>query len=172
MLRPFSLIDASAVQVLAGAWEIADTTLNVPYPYPDGAAEAWISTHASGFVAGILAAFAIVERQGGQLVGATGLGIDPKHAHAELGYWVGRPFWGRGYATEGARALLEFGFGGLGLNRIQARHFPRNPPSGRVMQKLSMIYEGTLRQAVRRWDRFEDLAVYATIAADWHRRDS
>ena len=57
---------------------------------------------------------------------------------AELGYWIGVPWWNRGYATEAGRALLDFGFGTLGLHRIMAHHMMRNPASGRVMQKLGM----------------------------------
>lgn len=167
LLRPFTPADAPVVQSLAGAWEIADTTLNVPHPYPDGAAERWIANHGPDFMSGTGAVYAITERASGQLVGATGLGIDPGDARAELGYWVGVPFWGRGFATEAARALLAFGFGALELNRVQARHFTRNPASGRVMQKLGMVHEGTHRQATRKWDRFEDLAVYAILAEEW-----
>lgn len=168
ILRPFTPADAPVVQRLAGIWEVADTTLHVPHPYPDGAAEQWIETHAPRFAAGRLAAYAITERKGGHLVGTVSLGIEPTHAVAELGYWIGLPFWGRGYATEASAGLLRFGFEELGINRVQARHFTRNPASGRVMQKLGMTYEGTQRQAVRKWDRFEDLATYALLAAEWH----
>ena len=91
----------------------------------------------------------------------------PEHARAELGYWVGVPYWNRGVATEAARALVAFGFGALGLHRVQARHLTRNPASGRVMQKLGMRLEGVHREAVRKWDRFEDLAMYAVLAREW-----
>jgi RimJ/RimL family protein N-acetyltransferase len=63
--------------------------------------------------------------------------------------------------------VLTFGFGELRLHRIQARHLTRNPPSGRVLQKIGMRLEGVLREAVRKWDRFEDLAVYGVLASDW-----
>ncbi|HKG93136.1 MAG TPA: GNAT family protein [Gemmatimonadaceae bacterium] len=89
-----------------------------------------------------------------------------EHARGELGYWVGAGMWGRGYATEAARAVVSFGFATLGLNRIQARHFLRNPASGRVLQKLGMRCEGMHRQAYRRWGRFEDVAVYAILASE------
>lgn len=167
LLRPFTLADAPAVQSLAGAVEIASTTLQVPHPYEDGMAEVWILTHAPAYEAGTQAVFAITERTGGLLVGATGLTIEPAHARAELGYWIGVPYWGRGYATEAARALLELGFERLGLHRIQATYLTRNPASGRVMQKLGMHPEGVLRQHVRKWGVFEDLAVYGILAAEW-----
>lgn len=166
-LRPFSLADAPRVQALAGAREVAATTLTIPHPYPDGAAEAWIETHAAAYAAGTLASFAIVDRAVQRLVGAIGLSIKPGHARAEMGYWIGVPFWNRGYATEAAALLLRFGFGPLGLNRVHAQHFTRNPASGRVMRKVGMRHEGRLRQHVQRWGTFEDLEQYGLLRDEW-----
>jgi [ribosomal protein S5]-alanine N-acetyltransferase len=166
-LRPFTLADAPAVHALAGDREIASTTLNIPHPYEDGMAEAWIETHAPRYAQGELANFAITERQQDELVGAIGLVILAEHARAELGYWVGVPFWKRGYATEAVALVLRFGFERLALNRIYAMHLVRNPASGRVMQKVGMRYEARLRQHVRKWGRFEDLDLYAILAEDW-----
>ncbi|MGH2456012.1 MAG: GNAT family N-acetyltransferase [Candidatus Limnocylindria bacterium] len=168
-LRPFTLADAPAVQALAGAREVAHTTLNVPHPYRDGMAETWIRTHAPGFEAGDQATFAIVNRQTNEVVGAIGLMINLDHARAELGYWVGVPFWNRGYATEATRAALRYGFEELALHRIFALHLVRNPASGRVMQKAGMQREGRLRQHLLKWDRFEDLDYYGLLAEDWRR---
>ena len=72
LLRPFEMHDAPTVQKLAGAFEVADTTLNIPHPYRDGAAEAWIMTHNQLYRAGALVNFAIVLRQDDQLIGAVG----------------------------------------------------------------------------------------------------
>lgn len=120
LLRPFSLTDAPAVKALAGAEEVAWTTLNVPHPYEDGMAEDWIRSHAPGWAADEQAAFAMLDRDGDELVGAISLLIMRAHERAELGYWVGVPYWNRGYATEAARAVLRFGFEELGLHRIYA----------------------------------------------------
>ncbi|SDM18038.1 Protein N-acetyltransferase, RimJ/RimL family [Franzmannia pantelleriensis] len=166
-LRPFVLADARDVQRLAGEWSIADTTLNIPYPYDEGVAEEWIASHARHFDDGTLATFAVVETESEQLVGTVGLSINPKHAVGELGYWIGLPFWGRGYTTEAVRALVNYGFTELCLNRIQGRHLVRNPASGRVMQKIGMSYEGTFRQSIRKWDVYEDLAMYSILVEEW-----
>jgi ribosomal-protein-alanine N-acetyltransferase len=167
VLRPFSTADAPTVKELAGAREIASTTLNVPHPYEDGMAETWIGTHAPGYDAGELATFAVALQGGDDLIGAIGLTIVAEHDRAELGYWIGVPYWNRGYAGEAAVEMLRFGFEELELNRIYAVHLVRNPASGRVMEKAGMRYEGTLRQHVRKWDAFEDLAWYGILAADW-----
>jgi ribosomal-protein-alanine N-acetyltransferase len=168
LLRPFRLSDASDVRRLAGAFEIADTTLTIPHPYPEGTAELWIATHATGFLARTQATFAIEERATRTLAGAIGLHIEPRHSIAELGYWIGLPFWGQGYATEAGRSIVAFGFTTLALNRIQARHFARNPASGSVMRKLGMSCEGTLRQAMKKWDRFEDVVMFSVLASEAH----
>jgi RimJ/RimL family protein N-acetyltransferase len=166
VLRPFAVADATEVQCLAGSRAIADTTLRIPHPYPEGAAEEWIRSHAPGYAAGTQATFALAPLFGGVILGCVGLVIDADNGTAELGYWVGEPYWGRGYATEGSWALLEFAFGELALHRIHAAHLVRNPASGRVMQKLGMKLEGIHRHGVRKWGVYEDVAHYARLATD------
>ena len=166
-LRPFRLSDATDVQRLAGERDIADTTMTIPHPYEDGMAEEWIAGEEAACNNGKSMTLAIVLRDDECLVGAVGLKIEREHDKAELGYWVGKPFWNSGYATEAARALLDYGFSDLLLNRIQAAHMARNPSSGRVMQKLGMRCEGTARQALKKWGRHEDLVSYAILREDW-----
>ena len=166
LLRPFDLADAPSVQRLAGDRAIADTTIAIPHPYPDGAAEEWIATHSTKYAGGTQAAFAITLRAEGTLVGAIGLLVLPAHRLAELGYWIAVPYWSRGFATEAGGTVLAFGFGEMRLNRIQAHHFTRNPASGRVLAKIGMRLEGIHRQSLRKWDAFEDVAQYAILLAD------
>jgi RimJ/RimL family protein N-acetyltransferase len=175
VLRPFVVADAPAVHALVAAREVADTTLNIPHPYPDGAAAEWIATHAAASAAGAAATYAVTESvrdqaglpAAGPLVGAVSLVVDRRHDNAELGYWIGVPFWGKGYCTEAARAVVRYGFEVLGLHRVHAMHFARNPASGRVMQKLGMRLEGCRREHVRKWDGFEDVALYGILVSDW-----
>jgi RimJ/RimL family protein N-acetyltransferase len=152
---------------LAGERDISSTTLNIPHPYEDGMAEEWIGTHRERFERGELANFAVVLRDDGRLVGAIGLVINQQFESAELGYWVGKPYWGQGYCTEAARAVLHYGFTVLGLNRIHAHHLSRNPASGRVMEKIGMTYEGCLSQHVKKWGDFEDIKVYGILRSDY-----
>jgi ribosomal-protein-alanine N-acetyltransferase len=169
VLRPFTLTDAPEVQRHAGRFEIADTTLNMPHPYPDGAAESWIGTHQKTWELGSGLTLAITLKESGQLAGAIGLTINKDHNRAEMGYWVAVPHWGKGFCTEAARALLDYGFTELKLNKIYATHLTRNPASGKVMQKMGMKYEGCLRQHVKKWDKFEDLAYYGTLSGEYKR---
>ena len=168
ILRPFVPEDAADVQRLAGDRAIADTTLNIPHPYEDGMAEEWISTHQRMFDEDKGLTLAVTAKHGGDLIGAISLmGINRRFSRAELGYWIGKPYWNEGYCTEAGLAVLKYGFEEMGLNRIFATHLARNPASGRVMVKLGMTYEGTQRQHASRWDRFEDLVLYGILASEW-----
>ncbi len=160
------------VQRLANAWEIADTTLNLPHPYEDGMAEEWFKAQAERYDKGEKVHFSIFLRDESSFIGGVSLSNDARHQRGELGYWIGVPFWGQGYCTEAARAMVTYGFNTLGLNRIEAHHFTRNPASGRVMQKIGMTYEGCLRQHVRRWENFEDIAVYSLLRQDFGQKQS
>lgn len=167
ILRAFTLEDASGVQRLAGEWEVARTLLSVPHPYGDGVAEEWISNHRSEFERNEAVHFAILARERGELRGACGLVINARDANAELGYWIGVPYWGRGYATEAAREVLRYGFEDLRLHRIHAAHFGNNPASGRVLSKIGMRYEGTRREHHRKYGDYEDRVEYGVLGREW-----
>lgn len=170
ILRPFDPADAKEVQRLAGDRAIADTTLNIPHPYVDGEAEKWISTHRPKFEAGEFATFALVLRDSGMLIGAMSLHFSQRFDRAELGYWIGRPYWNEGYCTEAGQAVLRYGFTEWKLNRIHANYLRRNAASGRVMQKLGMSREGVLRQHVKKWGKYEDIVVCAILREDWQKK--
>src|SRR5689334_13878062 len=110
ILRPFTLADAPEVARLAADRDIASTTLSIPHPYPEGTAERWIERHQENFEQGHFVNFAIVRRADQALVGAIGLGFHPNDDRAEMGYWVGKPYWNQGYTTEAAEAVLGYGF--------------------------------------------------------------
>lgn len=167
LLRPFERADARTVTELASALEIADTTISIPHPYSLEVAVAWIAGQRRSRQRDQSFHFAVAERSSAQLVGCVELrSIDREHAQAELGFWVGTPFWRRGYASEAGSAVVRFGFESLGLNRIYAFHMARNPASGKVLEKLGMQREGILRQRVRKWGHFEDVMVYAVLRSD------
>lgn len=166
-LRPFRLGDADDVRRLAGSRAIADTTARVPHPYEPGMAEEWIGAHGRLFRRRKAVIYAITRTDTGRLVGAIGLELHMENDRAEIGYWIGRRHWNRGYATEAAEAILMYGFTELGLNRIYAHHFVRNPSSGRVMQKIGMKREGLLRQHFKKGKRYEDLLFYGILSEEF-----
>jgi [ribosomal protein S5]-alanine N-acetyltransferase len=165
ILRPFAETDTEDVVRLAGAREIAATTLRIPHPYSRADAEQFIAARVRKNDEGTGAVFAITQ-QGGELCGACGLELDPVHQHAEIGYWIGVPYWGHGFATEAASILIDYGFTHLELHRIFAAHFVNNPASGRVLQKVGMTYEGRLRSHYLKWGKFYDAECYGMLATD------
>ena len=170
-LRRFEKEDASVVQRLAGTFEVFDTTLLIPHPYPDGAAEGFIEMTRADWDKGEQYVFAITLRNTNELFGSMGLKVSPQHERDDLGYWIGVPFWNQGYCTEAGRAVLEFAFARLKLNIVVAHHFVRNPTSGRVLRKLGMKHEGLLRQHVKKGERFEDLECYSILKTEWPSQD-
>ena len=166
ILRTLDMRDAKPVQELAGDFDIAKTTLHVPHPYPDGAAETWIERVQTSAADGRGYTLAIIRRSDDVFMGAISLGIAEAHRRAELGYWIGKPYWGRGYTTEAARRMIEFGLCELNLHRIFALAMTKNPASSRVMQKIGMSYEGTLAHHALKWGEYEDLVVYGMVKSD------
>lgn len=167
VLRSWRLDEGPRVEELAGAREIADTTARIPHPYPAGGGAAWIATHGPGWKAGEVAQFAIALVDTDEGVGTISLEGFRDRVIAVLGYWLGVPYWNRGYVTEATRAIIDYGFEHMGLNRIESTWLMRNPASGRVMEKAGMALEGVQRSAMRKWDTWEDVGMRAILRSDW-----
>ena len=138
LLRPLRLEDAADIQRMAGEWEVARYTANIPHPYEAGMAEAWIKSHRDDFEI----VFAIERRQDGALVGCIGVEPDATTREAEFGYWIGRPYWGAGYATEALSALVDHVFATADVDRVRAAAMPDNRASIRVQEKVGFRYVG------------------------------
>jgi RimJ/RimL family protein N-acetyltransferase len=132
LLRPGFPEDAPALAGAIADEAIARSLANVPWPYSMRDAEAFLASPRHPGLPSCL----IFDLGSGpaQLAGACGLGRRPSGA-VELGYWLARPFWGRGIATEACAALIAIARS-LGLERIEGSHFLDNPASGRVLEKL------------------------------------
>jgi ribosomal-protein-alanine N-acetyltransferase len=167
LLRPFASDDVETVYRLVNDPEIVATTRTLHFPYPEGAAVRWIAQQPEAWLTGRAAIFAITLKRTGLVLGAIGLEIDAADERAELGYWLDPAFWNRGYASEAAEAVVEFGFRRLGLNRLTAEYMVHNPASGRVLEKARFQPEGVLRQHARKWGRFYDVAAVGLLREDW-----
>lgn len=169
LLRHFLPTDAPRIKELAGAEEVAAGTL-LPHPYEEGMAEQWITNQQQDYEAGKSVHFAITLALDQTMIGSIGLDIAQAHQHARLGYWLGIPYWNRGYCTEAVNAVLGYGFKQLNLNRIYSPHFRGNVASGRVLQKAGMTYEGRMREHYLRFGRFVDLELYGMLRQDFTER--
>jgi RimJ/RimL family protein N-acetyltransferase len=173
LLRPFVPADAGRIAELAGTREVADTTVSIPHPYPISTAEQWIASHANAWLEDRAAHFAISLLPHGPLIGGISLrDIQREHYQAELGIWIGKPWWGNGYASEAVEALLHLAFDQLGLNRVHAHHLNRNRASGHLLERAGFRREGLLRQRVMKWGRFEDVVLLSILRAEWLVRQS
>ena len=151
LLRPFQHEDAGFVQEMAGDRRVAMTTANIPHPYPDGAASVWIVQHEPAWSSGNSLILALTEAETSQLLGAVSIGFDQQRHAGELGYWIGVPHWGNGFATEAARAIVDYAFRAVGAARVYARHAGCNAASGRVLEKLGIpIPSRTRSEATRK----------------------
>ena len=166
LLHPFTEQDIPDLVRLAGMREIAATTLHIPHPYTQTDASSFIANTEQQYRLGLAAVFAVAALASGDLRGAVGLSIHPGHHRAELGYWIGVPYWGQGLATEAVRAVVAFGFGELGLHRIFASHFSGNTASRRVLEKVGMRPEGRWREHVRKFGQFTDVENFGLLASD------
>lgn len=126
--------DAARIAVLAGDWDVASMTGRIPYPYSEGAAYHWING-----VAEREEVFGI--EHDAELIGICGFTAEP-NGDAELGYWIGKPYWGRGFATEAASAVMAYGFTKAGIRRFVCKHLADNPASARVIHKLGFRFIG------------------------------
>lgn len=165
VLRALEPTDAPIVEALVGAVEVARTT-NLPHPYPPGGALEWIAAGLEAAAQGQRYPFAIVRHSDGALVGSITLWLTPEHQRGELGYWVGHPYWGQGYATEAAARVVAYAFEELDLRRVTAQALRHNRASTRVMEKAGMMHEGTLRQHICHWGVFKDVDVYGVLRTD------
>lgn len=117
------------------------------------------------------ASWGIEYRETGEIVGTIGfMWIQTDNSAAEVGYSLARRMWNQGIMTEALRAVIDFGFRRMNLNRIEAQHETTNPASGAVMRKCGMVKEGTLRQRLYNKGRYVDVDLYAILRKDYSAR--
>ncbi len=167
LLRPYTEHDAAELLPLIGAREVAATTLRIAHPYTRHDAKAFFELTKDPDKVWL----AITLRGDGRQIGGIGMRVDQQHKHAELGYWLGVDYWGKGYATEAGREMIRYGFEELGMHRIFASHFRHNPASGRILRKLGMRHEGCQREHLLKWGEFVDSELYGLLRQEWEARE-
>lgn len=155
-LRGLRRADLDDVVELAGDLEVSRWTAAIPHPLLPDAALAWIDEAAIERRRGEAVTFAIERRADHRFIGGIILQIDG--AVGDVGYWIGRPYWGLGYGTEALRCVLSHGFRKLGLDSIMALTLPNNAASLRIQRKAGMIDSGKTL-ASRCADRFPGIDV-------------
>jgi RimJ/RimL family protein N-acetyltransferase len=150
----------------ADNWKVAQHLRDTfPHPYTRAAAERWVAYNAA--VQGPTLDFAIT--LDGEAIGGIGFlrNEDIFRCALELGYWLGEPFWGRGFVAEAIVAVVDYAFATFPeVTVVQARHIVSNPASGRVLEKAGFQLEGRLRDAAVKRGVVSDLLVYSRTRAE------
>lgn len=149
-LTPLAPIHAAALQPLLEDPAIAATT-PFPHPYPADGAQAYIEKSVALWQAGTQYVFAVCGPSDQPIGMALLKGVDREKGEAELGYWIGRPHWGQGYATEAAVGTLAYAFETLGLRTVLAVTLESNPASLRVLDKLGFVEVERSTQTLPKW---------------------
>ncbi len=145
--------------------DIYERTLRIPYPYTAAAADEWLALAARFAAEPGLPVHWAVRDASSALIGAVGLsGPQPGAPHrAELGYWLGKPFWGRGIMTAIVRRVCRHALDDLGLSRLTAQVFSNNPASARVLVKCGFVQEGYLRSHIKKDERLIDVMAFGLV---------
>jgi RimJ/RimL family protein N-acetyltransferase len=167
-LRPVRRDDLPAVVELAGDRQVAEWTARIPHPYTLADAEAWYAACTDTSAGRAELVLAIERRRDGAFIGAIDLVIGPAEAPAELGFWLGRPYWNQGYMTEAVRRLIAYAFDELALPAVRACAFLGNAASARVQEKVGMRFVSHGAQAAPARACCERQAEIRELArADW-----
>ena len=169
VLRPITEADADAVFAACSNPRVTEHTLFETHASRD-ASVAFIRTYAlPNYDQGVPDPLAVALKDDpARLIGCLGGRWNTQaNQCVEFGYWVAEPFWGKGIATEAARAVVPYLFDALSAERVQAHCMAPNAASGRVLEKAGLTYEGTLRSAILRRGRFWDIKMYSILRAEW-----
>lgn len=168
ILRPFVMEDAAAMyKNWATDPEVTKYLTWMPHTSVQESEEI-IGMWVKGYEKRTTYQWAMEDRDTGEIIGCIGVvGINDGFLSCEMGYCMSRYYWGRGLMPEALKTILDHLFGVVGMERIHAKHHVLNPSSGKVMQKVGMTCEGTLRHGMRMKGEFCDVALYAIIKSDW-----
>jgi len=163
ILRPFNLSDAEKVVALCNNYNVAKSTLYMPFPYSLEDAIAWINRHNDWLGKDERYEFAITDKVTGELFGGVTFFCGREGRVGGLGYWIGECFWNNGYATEAVKAIIDFVFNEKSYHKVHIQHFESNIASGKVARKCEMEYEGTLKDHIYKNGKYESVVCYGLI---------
>jgi len=165
-LRPLRPADAGALQPLLAERDVAEMTLRIPFPYPDGGAARWIDDRTAAMARGEELTLAIERNEVPGAIGAAGI-IPCDGLTAEIGFWLGKPFWGNGLMTEAVGGLIAHGFVQMALRALVGAAMPANRASIRVLAKNGFAPAGRERRDAPARGGAVELELHRLTAAAW-----
>jgi RimJ/RimL family protein N-acetyltransferase len=167
VLRRHSLEDVDSIVKNINDSFVSRYTIHVPYPYTSKDAYDFLEKNQAWYEEGTSLNLAITKEIDDKVIGGIGLmNIEKKFNHAEIGYWLGKEYWGKGITPRCVQAMVRFGFQRLGLQRISAVVFSPNLRSRRVLEKNGFVHEGTMRDRYVLDGKPVDGEMYAIISRD------
>jgi RimJ/RimL family protein N-acetyltransferase len=163
LLRRFEMADAAITQKLLDDPEVVGNLIDKVLPYSLADAEALIKRSHQAFASGEAYVYAVVRKSNADLVGYCDIELKPGTRDGEIAYWIGRPYWWQGYATEAAKCLVQFGFETLGLERVYAYVLKRNRRSAHVLEKAGLSLEATREKSAYKDGVDEDVELYGLL---------
>jgi ribosomal-protein-alanine N-acetyltransferase len=165
-LRPMTVQDSGAVHSLLDDREVSEFLSRVRYPLPIEN----VRKHLEGLnrpgARKKTFSFAIIEKKSEKLIGSVSVKLSSNLALGELGYWLGRDYWGKGYMKEALRLAVGFAFGELRLHRVFAHVFSENVRSSKLLERLGFKREGVLREAVFKAGKWHDYEVFSVLEGE------
>jgi RimJ/RimL family protein N-acetyltransferase len=167
-LRRVRRSDAESIQRHAHNANVARYMAILPHPYTLEHALSWINTTHRMVRAGTGYHLGIEDKASRQIIGMIGLSrVNRQDKNAEVGYWLGRDFWRKGYSTEAMRLMLNFAFTELDLARVYAMVHEKNAASMRLLEKCGFVREGVWRKATLRDGRFHDVFAFGLLRDEY-----
>jgi [ribosomal protein S5]-alanine N-acetyltransferase len=163
ILRPLQRSDALLLAKYANDRTIYRNTLRMPYPYTLKQANQWINKNLANYKKRNSNYYSFVIEFEGKFAGALGIDSIIRGHKAELGYWLGRPYWGKGFMTEAVKEATNFAFKKYKLKRVYAWTFTWNKASQNVLKKAGFKFEGVAKKNVKKKGKYLDDYLFAKI---------
>ena len=171
LLRAVEDRDADDLYPVLSDYEVTRNLL-IRHPFSRDRMAEWIRDRREAMKARERYVAAIELKETGRVIGICGfVGVSWEHMNAELVYWLGRDYWGRGYMPEAARRFIRFGFEELGFERISVGCFTRNEASRRVIEKLGFTYEGLARHEFLKDGEYQDVHHFGMLRKEHLRNE-
>ncbi|MEQ8195830.1 MAG: GNAT family N-acetyltransferase [Rhodospirillales bacterium] len=169
-LRPAADTDVPEMVRLAGDKKVATRTAHIPYPYSLEAGEAWFAARQAEHDTGYEMLFAVERRADAALLGAVGLIVDSANGEAEVGYWLGVPYWREGFMSEALGEALRYAFEDIGLAAVSGGAFPDNAASLALQRKLGMTEAGRKIHPAPARGAPRDVLIMKITREEWENR--
>ncbi len=162
-LRAMNAGDVNSIQYHVNTEAVCNNLSYTPHPYTMEMAETWMRNINVGMINGNCRYWSICDRSSGEFIGSMGLSLFREQEGGEMHYWIGEEFWNKGYCTEAAKRTMVYFFEDLNMHRLQITHREGNIASRKVIEKCGFVFEGNMRDYLKRFGKFENVLSYSIL---------